>query len=530
MLKSVINKRLSLSFILLSVSLLTIPIHNANATQTGTVVSDGGAVNIRDGKGTKAKVITQIKPGEKLQILDTTDEEWYKIDLGNKKVGYISGDYIDLETDSTSADNADATETVDEVVIVTGNVVNIREGKGTDTNTIGKARKGDKLNALEVSGEWYKVELSNGKVGYIHKDYLKTADAKIDSAKETDKKTGAEAEKVTNNKETIGIVVTKSGNLNVRASSAKDAEVVGQVKKGDQVRLLKKTGDWYQIELADGTVGYVNHGYIKVGAAKTVDAGKDTKTPTKTPTNSETSADSASPLLGEGTVTTKTAALNIRANKTTNSKVIGTVAKGDKVTVLEKAGDWYKVELADGSTGYASRQFIKVTKSDSASAKKLMRVGSSSVVKSMTGEGIVITKSAPLNIRGDKKDDAEVVAKASKGAKVQVLEKTGKWYKVKLEDGTIGYASSQFIQMSAESDATDTTDDTEATTTKSGYGEVVTKGAILNLRAGKDLSAKVIAKIPNGTKVRILEKSGIWYKVQLEDGKTTGYAHSKFIQ
>jgi len=520
MLKSIINKRLSLSFILLSVSLLTTPIHNANAAaQTGTVVSDGGAVNIRDGKGTKAKVITKIKPGEKLQILDTTDEEWYKIDLGNKKVGYISGDYIDLEADSTSADNADATETVDEVVIVTGNMVNIREGKGTDTNTIGKARKGDKLDALEVSGDWYKVELSNGKVGYIHKDYLKTAaDAKIDAAKETDKKTGADAEKVaSDNKETMGTVVTKSGNLNVRESSAKDAEVVGQVKKGDQVRLLKKTGDWYQIELEDGTVGYVNHGYIKVGAIKTVDAGKDTKTP----------SDSATPLLGEGTVTTRTAALNIRADKTTNSKVIGAVAKGDKVTVLEKAGDWYKVELADGSTGYASRQFIKVAKSDSATAKKLMSVGSSNVVKGMTGDGIVITKSAPLNIRGDNKDDAEVVAQASKGAKVQVLEKAGKWYKVKLEDGTVGYASSRFIQMSAESGATN---DTEAMTTKSGYGEVVTKGSILNIRAGKDLNAKVIAKIPNGSKVRILEKSGIWYKVQLEDGKTTGYAHSKFIQ
>ncbi len=524
MLKSIIEslkKRLSLSFILLSVSLLAIPIHNANAAaQTGIVVSEGGAINIRDGKGTKAKVITQIKPGEKLQILDTTDEEWYKVNLGNKKVGYISSDYIDLETDSTSADNADATETVDEVVIVTGNVVNVREGKGTDTNTIAKAKKGDKLDVLEVSGEWYKVELSNGKVGYIHKDYLKTADAKIDGAKETDKKTGADGEKVaSDNKETMGTVVTKSGNLNVRASSAKDAKVVGQVKKGDQVRLLKKTGDWYQIELEDGTVGYVNHGYIKVGAVKTVDAGKDTKTPS----DSETPSDSA-PALGEGTVITKTAPLNIRADKNTNAKVVGTVAKGDKVTVLEQAGDWYKVELADGSTGYASRQFIKLAKSDSASTKKLMSGGKNSVVKSVSGNGVVITKSAPLNIRGDSKDDAKVVAQVSKGANVQILEKAGKWYKVKLEDGTVGYASSQFIQVSAVSDATD---DTEAT--GSGYGEVVTKGATLNIRAGKDITAKVVAKIPNGTKVRILEKSGIWYKVQLEDGKTTGYASSKFI-
>lgn len=69
--------------------------------------------------------------------------------------------------------------------------------------------------------------------------------------------------------------------------------------------------------------------------------------------------------------------------------------------------------------------------------------------------GIVITKDSSLNIRQSMGKDTKVVAKASKDSKLRILEALGTWYKVQLDDGTIGYASSEYIQVLSEKSETD---------------------------------------------------------------------------
>lgn len=61
------------------------------------------------------------------------------------------------------------------------------------------------------------------------------------------------------------------------------------------------------------------------------------------------------------------------------------------------------------------------------------------------------------------------------------------------------------------------------------YGVVVTESTPLNIRAGLGTDTKVIAKISKGTRLRILETLGNWYKVELSDGQA-GYAAKDYIQ
>lgn len=61
------------------------------------------------------------------------------------------------------------------------------------------------------------------------------------------------------------------------------------------------------------------------------------------------------------------------------------------------------------------------------------------------------------------------------------------------------------------------------------YGEVITESSDLNIRQGMGTDTAVVGKVKKGTRIRILETLGPWYKVQLEDGKV-GYASSEFIQ
>ncbi len=57
-------------------------------------------------------------------------------------------------------------------VVTESTRLNIRKGPGTDTDILGKAQQGEELLILEEVGEWYKVKLNRGLVGYAHKDYI----------------------------------------------------------------------------------------------------------------------------------------------------------------------------------------------------------------------------------------------------------------------------------------------------------------------------------------------------------------------
>ena len=50
---------------------------------------------------------------------------------------------------------------------------------------------------------------------------------------------------------------------------------------------------------------------------------------------------------------------NIRESPTTESQIVTTVSKGDKLTVVEKRGAWYQVKTKDGQTGWVYASLVK---------------------------------------------------------------------------------------------------------------------------------------------------------------------------
>ena len=72
-----------------------------------------------------------------------------------------------------------------------------------------------------------------------------------------------------------------------------------------------------------------------------------------------------SAMATTGTVTVS--ALNVRASASTESQVVGVLHEGDQVTIKETCGSWYKI-TGGGKSGYASKNYIKVTNSSSSSS------------------------------------------------------------------------------------------------------------------------------------------------------------------
>lgn len=61
------------------------------------------------------------------------------------------------------------------------------------------------------------------------------------------------------------------------------------------------------------------------------------------------------------TVATEQSNLNLRNLPSTDAEVIGKVAKGDTVTLIEQSSDdWWKVRTSDGKEGYAYARYLRV--------------------------------------------------------------------------------------------------------------------------------------------------------------------------
>ena len=88
-----------------------------------------------------------------------------------------------------------------------------------------------------------------------------------------------------------------------------------------------------------------------------------------------------SALAQTGTVTAT--ALNIRSSASTESQVVGVLHEGDKVTIKDSKGSWYKVSC-NGKTGYAAKKYINIS-SGSSSSKNSSGSNSSSGSSSSNG-------------------------------------------------------------------------------------------------------------------------------------------------
>lgn len=128
--------------------------------------------------------------------------------------------------------------------------------------------------------------------------------------------------------------------------------------------------------------------------------------------------------------------------------------------------------------------------------------------------GIGTVKGDGLRLRSGAGIDQAVLATASEGDTVFVLEEEDNWYKV--DFGTqVGYMSAAYL---------DVVTDVE---TDLGYAMVTTKGDALNIRGWASTEAGVVNQLSNGTVVQVTGFFNGWYKITYNG--TEGYALSDYI-
>ena len=293
-------------------------------TQSGTI-KVSGALNVRSGAGTSYSVIGSLSNGANVEIVETSGS-WYKIKYGSG-YGYVSKDYVTVSSSSnsnssssgsTSNSGSSTTTTTQSGTIKVSGALNVRSGAGTSYSVIGSLSNGANVEIVETSGSWYKIKYGSG-YGYVSKDYVTVSSSSSNSGSSSSTTTQSGTIKVSNA-------------LNVRSGAGTSYSVIGSLSNGANVEIVETSGSWYKIKYGSG-YGYVSKDYVTI--------------------NTRSIAENT--VLREGTAVTL--ALKVRDESNYESTVMGTIAMGEKVSVLEDKGEWSKIKY-NGKTGYILNEYV----------------------------------------------------------------------------------------------------------------------------------------------------------------------------
>lgn len=233
----------------------------------------------------------------------------------------------------------------------------IRKSPNTSSDVIGYLTNGEIFNIDEKDGSWYKIN-GNGKVGYIHGDYVKELSGNSNSNNNSVSSSNLDTTLVGKK----GTVVNVSTSLRVRQSPSTSSSVVGSLRGGQTFEIKGKSGSWYYIN-SNGLTGYIHGDYVQVlSGNESSNSGSNNNQSGSQNNNLDESYNGKA-----GKVVNVTTNLRLRSKPSTSSSVLAYLLPNEKVSLQGKTSSgWFKVNY-NGKIGYLHEDYVKIVSSNEGS-------------------------------------------------------------------------------------------------------------------------------------------------------------------
>ncbi|MCD8355626.1 MAG: SH3 domain-containing protein [Clostridia bacterium] len=257
------------------------------------------SVNVRSAPDNSASIVCVLPKDAQAEKLGTFGN-WVEIQY-NGKTGYVYNKYVDDQVTATTT------------VYITASSLNVRSAPSTSASKIGSLTKNAAVQVISTSNGWHAIQY-NGTTGYISAEYTTT-------------------EKPTSTGFQQRTVYAKAA-VTVYSVPKTSGTKLGTLAKGEGVTATASVDGWY-------TVTYKNSvGFVRTSEMTT------TKPAETTPTT---------------TTVYTTAVLNVRAEASSSSTKLGSLAKGTAVETYGLSNGWYEIKF-NGKTAYISAQYTTTTK------------------------------------------------------------------------------------------------------------------------------------------------------------------------
>ncbi|MGV1081057.1 SH3 domain-containing protein [Clostridium perfringens] len=504
-----------------------------NLNQDNVALISANQLNVRTSPNENGQVIGTLYKNNKVNVLDKSIDGWYKIDFNGRRA-YVSSKYVNL---ISYKNNEVKTEVKKDPIEGTGKVnintaLNVRQASTTSSRIIGSLKGGEKVNIINESNGFYKIEFNNS-YGYVYSKYISKdgggEKAQIVKQEEVKKEKVDESKKEaksTTKAEPIVFairylnktgIVNVSSSLNVRERASISSKVIGSLSGNTKVTIVGEEGAFYKIEYKSSH-GYVAKEYVK-DVTENSNSNQGTQTPEK-PSNPESNEKTG--------IVNVSSSLNVREGASTSSKVIGSLSGNTKVTIVGEEGAFYKIEYK-GSHGYVAKEYIKDVTESNNSNQGTQTPEKPSNPESNEKTGIVNVSSS-LNVREGASTSSKVIGSLSGNTKVTIVGEEGAFYKIEYK-GSHGYVAKEYIKDVTESNNSNQGTQTPEKPSNPESNEktgIVNVSSSLNVRERASTSSKVIGSLSGNTKITIVGEEGAFYKIEYKGSH--GYVAKEYVK
>lgn len=199
------------------------------------------ALNVRSGASTEHKIVSKVGSSDYIHILNKADNGWYAIETDTDQLGYISGQYLDIQKAKG---------------IINTNGVNVRSSADYNAPVISQVYKNNVVYAYAQTGDWYLIQ--NGEYeGYIHREFV---DGLL-----IDQLPNKKAAAVNQSKPAEKTIAVATTTLNLRKGASTSSETLKKVAPATILSVQNIDGDWVKVSMPDQTEGYLAKQYLNIG-------------------------------------------------------------------------------------------------------------------------------------------------------------------------------------------------------------------------------------------------------------------------
>ncbi len=263
--------------------------------------------------------IAEMSAGQAVTVTGSSGN-WYRINW-SQGYAYVSASYLN-QAGSYYPQPTPTPPVSSEGNFYATERVNVRSGPSTGYGVVGVLEQGDRVTVNATNGSWYRINWNNGNA-YVSASYL----ARVGSAVPTEPPASS------------GSTYYATAKVNVRSGPSTSYSVVGGLTKDQRVTVTGSSGNWYRISWSNGSA-YVSASYLRQAS----------------------SAPSTPSTPSTGTIGKATADVNVRTGPGTNYKRLGTLYKGELVTIHAYEGSWARVTWRDYASAYISRSYLTVVR------------------------------------------------------------------------------------------------------------------------------------------------------------------------
>ena len=287
--------------LLLGMTSIFILLWTASSYATTGIVNTE-TLKLRKGPSTSSEILDLLDYNEKLEI---TGEEgdWYSV-VHEGTAGYVSKQYMKVEEEEETQTNTQVNETTQAptqnvVENTTTNTITettsaeVTEPEETATQNvlkedtqisilpliqaskIGTEKKGTSVEIITTAGNWCYIATENLN-GWVRQDALETGTPQTTTPEETTpttEETPTTTEQETAIEETTMYVTGSS--VYVRSGPGTNYEIVTSLIRGNSVKAVAETSQWYKVEV-NGQTGYISKSLVSTTRPETTSRGTET--------------------------------------------------------------------------------------------------------------------------------------------------------------------------------------------------------------------------------------------------------------